>query len=120
MARMKLEEKELLDSIKANKVKIQQNQRTASLSEEQLEDVFIPEIFEEDNLLCKLIKEVLIENPINLRIYAHRFSSEQELSNMKRSLRNNHTMTWERFTKWCYVLGLDAEITLTSKDDNNY
>lgn len=118
MARIQAEN--LFEEIKSNKVQIVKTQREVNLTEDQLAETFIPEIYEDDNELCKIIKQTLIDNPINLKIYAHRFTNEQEMSNMKRSLNKNRTMTWERFMRWCYVLGYDAEIGITPKEDNTY
>lgn len=108
---------QLFENIKKNKNKIIRTQREASLEEDELKDVFIPEHHPDDNQLCTVVKNILIANPINLKLYRDRFSNDQEISNMRGSLTKNHTMTWERFSKWMYVLGYDAEIVVKKRED---
>lgn len=108
------------DEIKSNRTKIIKTQMKASLTEEELADVLIPEIYEDDNELNRIVKQLLIDNPINIKIYQHRFNNDLEMSNMKRALSKNSTMSWERFCRWMYVLGYDAKFVITEKEDNTY
>ena len=113
-------ENQLFEEIKKNKGKIIRTQREANLDEEEMKDVFIPTHHPDDNQLCRTVKQMLIDNPVNLKLYRDRFSNDQEISNMRGSLAKNRTMTWERFQKWCFVLGYDAEIVVSKKEDDEY
>ena len=117
MSKQLKQEKELFEMIKKDRNKIVNAQRTATLTEEELQDVFIPEHVEGENQLCSIIKDILIENPVNLKIYRDKFNNDQELSNMRGSLSKNKNMTWERFCRWLAILGYDAQVTVSKKED---
>ena len=117
MGKQLKQEKELFEMIKKDRNKIVNAQRTATLTEEELQDVFIPEHVEGENQLCSIIKDILIENPVNLKIYRDKFNNDQELSNMRGSLSKNKNMTWERFCRWLTILGYDAQVTVSKKED---
>ena len=51
---------QLFENIKKNKNKIIRTQREASLEEDELKDVFIPEHHPDDNQLCTVVKNILI------------------------------------------------------------
>ena len=112
--------KDLFEEIKSNRKKIMKTQMKAALTDEELADVLVPEIYEDDNELNKIVKQLLLDNPVNIKLYQHRFTNDLEMSNMKRGLSKNRTMSWERFCRWMYVLGYDAEFNITEKEDNTY
>ncbi len=112
----------VLDNINLNmealKSEVINNQRKAYVENSDKSDIVDPLYNEDDNRLCLLIKDFLVDHPVDLKTYIHRFANPQELSNMKSSLDNNRTMTWERFQRWCYILGIDHNVTMIEVKEN--
>lgn len=79
------------------------------------EDVFAPNISEEDNSLQRLIKRALQLKQIDIKNYQGRFRDPGDASNYKRSLIHHPKMSMEKFLKWCEVLDLEYDIILKDK-----
>ena len=76
------------------------------------DDIFAPNINDDDNGLQELIKRVLKIKNINLKNYSSRFDSPSDLNNTKRALLCHGKMSFEKFIKWCTVLDLSFDIII--------
>lgn len=81
------------------------------------DSVFAPVITPEDNILARIIKKALIEKQIDLKDYMPRFENQTDMSNFKKSLLSHPKMSFEKFTKWCYILDLKFEFIVTNSED---
>ena len=78
-------------------------------------EYFAPSIKPTDDILKKIIKRVLEERKINIRLLKDRFSTDYEMNNMKSALiKQQGSMSIKYFQKWCEIL--EIEISIRAKD----
>lgn len=78
-------------------------------------EFFAPSIKPTDDILKKIIKRVLEERKINIRLLKDRFSTDYEMNNMKSALiKQQGSMSIKYFQKWCEIL--EIEISIRAKD----
>lgn len=82
-------------------------------------EIFTPTIRPEDDFLKYVVKKAILDKKINLKNYKDRFANEYALNNMKSGLSKSTKMTVPNFVKWCEILGLDWEMTITDNGDDN-
>ena len=75
-------------------------------------ELFRPTINEEDDILTKLIKVVVLEKGINLAQYKGKSNTDWIINNLKSNLIANKPMSYKYFIAWCDLLGLDFGITV--------
>ena len=81
-------------------------------------EIFTPTIRPEDDFLKYIVKKAILDKKINLKNYKDRFSNEYALNNMKSGLSKSTKMTVPNFIKWCEILGLDWEMTISDNGDD--
>jgi hypothetical protein len=111
-------EMDLFDEILRDKDTIIKGSEKPVLTKEEKSDVFAPPINDDDNLLVRIVKSVLKERQINIKILLPKFKDQMEMNNFKRSLRIHNKMSIERFEKWMEVLDCDWDITYKCKSKN--
>lgn len=72
-----------------------------------------PIITPNDDFLKYVIKKAIIDKDINLKNYKSRFGSEYSLNNMKSALTKSTKMTVTNFLRWCEILGINFELTIS-------
>lgn len=77
-------------------------------------DYFAPDIKPDDDMLKRVIKEILKKRKINIRILKNRFNTDYEMNNMKSALLKDGNMSIKYFQKWCEIL--EVHITVTAED----
>ena len=82
-------------------------------------EMFTPTIRPEDDFLKYIVKKAILDKKINLKNYKNRFTNEYALNNMKSGLSKSTKMTVPNFVKWCEILGLDWEMTVSDNGDDN-
>ena len=78
-------------------------------------EVFIPEIFPNDNILVRIVKEILREKNVSLKELA--FKDPRELNNYKGSLKNHNKMSIEKFSRWMELLDYEWSLNYEPKSD---
>jgi len=103
----------ILDILK-NKNIIAENTNKAKkqLSEEEMENIFLPVINENDTILVKLIKEEIRKAKIPEKELQTRFETPGEWNNYKRALRIRPTITIEGFSRWMEILNKKWKIII--------
>ena len=76
-------------------------------------ELFIPTINEDDDFLKYLIKKIIIAKKINLKNYKDKFTSQNEMNNMKSSLIHKTKMSVGYFIKWLEILGVRCKMELS-------
>jgi hypothetical protein len=102
---------DLFDEILSNKDKIIKRSEKPVLTKEEKNDIFAPPITEEDNILVRIVKSILKEKQINIKVLLPKFKDQMEMNNFKRSLRIHEKMSIERFEKWMDVLECEWDVT---------
>lgn len=99
----------LFKEIKKNKKNIEERQKNIEeeIPEEEL-NIFLPEINDDDIILVKIVKQILLEKRIDLKTL--KFNDMQELNNFKRGLKIHKTMSYEKFLRWMDLLDYDINI----------
>lgn len=82
----------------------------------ETDDMFIPNISDDDNVLQQLIKKALNKKKSGLKVYENRFESPSDLNNTKRSLLKHGKMSYEKFIKLCNILDLNFTIQIFDLD----
>lgn len=82
--------------------------RTVNMGITSNEEIFIPEIHPNDDVLNRIVKEILIDKKISLKTLP--FANNQEQFNFKRSLRVHQKMSIQKFDRWMELLGVDWSI----------
>ena len=82
------------------------------LTDKEKENIFLPEIHNDDDILVKNIKNILLEERIPIKELKSRFKSNMEFNNFKRSLLIRHTITIEGFSRWMEILDKEWEILI--------
>ena len=67
------------------------------------------EITEEDNYLKIRLKELIMENNINVANYKHRFQNDNHYNNMKRLLVGNAPLSWEKFIEFLEIFEFEFQ-----------
>jgi hypothetical protein len=106
---------DLFDEIEQNKDKIIKSAESPVLTKEEKGDIFAPPINDEDNILVRIVKSILKQEQINIKILQPRFKDAMEMNNAKRSLRIHTKMSIERFERWMEVLGYEWDVTYSVK-----
>lgn len=81
----------------------------------EMGDAFIPPISESDNELLRIIKIALQHKMIDIKNYAHRFRSDTDMNNFKRSLLAHNKMSMEKFANACEIFDIKWTITFSDK-----
>lgn len=84
-----------------------------------LDEPFIPTINAEDDFLVTTVKKILIKQKLPLRAHLPKVPSMMTLTNYKRALLLNNTMTLDKFSKWLKLLGYEYEIIVRKKENND-
>ncbi len=79
-------------------------------------DVFKPPFSSEDNLLSTIAKRAICDKNVILKNHAHLFEKPSDMNNFKSSLLNHPTMSWDKFTFWMNLAGMDIEIRVIDRD----
>ena len=82
-------------------------------------EIFTPMLKDDDDFLKHIVKKIILDKKINLKNYKSRFSNEYALNNMKSGLSKTTKMTVPNFMKWCEILGVDWEMTVTDSGEDN-
>lgn len=102
---MKKEKQDLFTLIKQNKKEI--IQKTKSVIDIDNCISYMPEKYNDDNILTQIIKEEIINRGgiIFRDLYnENKFDSEQQMSNFKAGLNKNKIMSIDRFDSWMIIL----------------
>lgn len=95
-----------------------ENQRKFTSTQSSLlttaDELTLPVIKENDTPIMKLLKRAIIEKKIDLDAYAPIFGPNY--ANDKRLLAGNK-ITLEKFLRYAKILGIEAKLILTDKDD---
>ena len=117
---IKINKEKLIRNIKRDKEKILENRndymntcRVGICSEE----IFSPIINDDDDKLVRIVKKILIKNQKPMAAYASKFESQMQMSNFKRSLGLNNTMSFAKFSKWMEILDYDWKLVLKKKQE---
>lgn len=81
----------------------------------EMGDVFVPPVSENDNELLRIIKIALQKKQIDIKNYSHRFRSDTDMNNFKRSLLAHNKMSMEKFATACKIFDIDWTITFRDK-----
>lgn len=76
-------------------------------------EIFAPIIKDDDDILKKIIKNVLNELQVDIRRYRKCFENEYDLTNLKASLTKPGTMSIKYFNRWCEILGLQVRMIIS-------
>lgn len=106
----KVDKATFLNIIKEQKEIIDKKSKEKEMSDV---DFFIPTIREDDNILCREIKNILINEKINIKYLD--WENENEKNNFKRGLINNCTMSVSRFERWLNLLNKDYTLEIFNK-----
>jgi len=100
-------------------VKVESTKETSTSSEGYISPdttYFKPEFDEEDNLLTRIIKQILQDENWTSRELSERVETSIELSNLKRRLVVHKKLSFEGFAKWLYLLKKTGHFTVDGKD----
>jgi hypothetical protein len=104
--------KDILADIKKNEKAIKTKEsklaRSGQITLSASNEPFTPEIMEDDNILVKIVKEILMDKKISTKEL--NFKDIQEESNFKRSLRVHNKMSVEKFTRWMELLDVEWKV----------
>ena len=81
---------------------------------------FNPGINEDDDILKRAIKKVLLEKNVDIDLYKHRFTDKNALLNFKQVMKSKSKLSMLLFERGCDVLNLKYTIIIeeASPDDN--
>lgn len=114
-----------LNKIQEARDKANQKSSNASMANRQSrmntnKGFFLPEIHDDDNTFNKIIKKYILDNNIDISIYAKEGRIEYGmLTNLKNGLRSNRVMTLERFSFFLELFNLSYSIEITDNSNGN-
>ena len=87
-------------------------------------EVFKPPMHPDDNLLSHIAKIAICDKTVILKNHANLFEKPSDMNNFKSSLIKHPTMSWDKFTFWMNLAGMDIEIKVIDRngelDDRTY
>lgn len=105
----------MIRDILNNKDKLESSHLKIGLTEKDKENILLPVIDDNDDILVKIIKNILIEERIPVKELKSRFSSPMEFNNFKRSLFIRNSISISGFQKWMEILKKQWEIKIEDK-----
>ena len=82
---------------------------------ETSQNAFIPTIYDDDDILKRIIKEVLVDKKIEIRA-SKKYRNNYDITNLKSGIQKMTPLSIKYFTKWIEILGLEVEITCKYTD----
>ncbi len=79
---------------------------------------YVPKIKPEDDVLKRIIKTAIIEKNVNISRFKSRFAVKHTWTNLRSSLDQKTKMSITNFLKWCELLGLEVEISISDNGDD--
>ena len=83
---------------------------------ETSQNAFIPTIYDDDDILKRIIKEVLVDKKIEIRA-SKKYRNNYDITNLKSGIQKMTPLSIKYFTKWIEILGLEVEITCKYTDN---
>lgn len=78
--------------------------------------VFKPEIKETDDFLTKIVKQLILDKNIDLKLLVPLVDKPHDISNMKSALSGSTKMSVPNFIKWCELLNVEWELYITNSN----
>lgn len=78
--------------------------------------LFLPTITDQDDLLKRICKEVILEKHIDLDRFKDRFANKNELFNLKQVIRSDHRVSVKIFDRFIETMNLYYEIHVMDRD----
>lgn len=76
------------------------------------EEIFVPKIHAEDDLLTTIVKKLIIKEEVSLRELLPKFGNSMKMSNYKRALTLSNTMSFAKFEDWMDILGYSYQLKI--------